>query len=808
MNELLIILLALSANAFSQTAPQSADDTVVTSPGTTIIDSQGNVWALTSGGQVSENGTVISSTSGVDGIAYIDGSVWQIGGTTTSVLPANSVPAAPTQVSTNATLPVNGQSKQQVLSAVSTNTAIAPAPASPTPSASNPSIAPVVATAPSASNSPTSTAVSSSVSPSSSTPAASPSSATSASATPAASPSTAASPSPTTASAPASSGSTATAQPSLPATTILGQGCFNARAPSGTDPVTGISGYLPWGGPAAKGDGQTDDTNALNACFAAAGTNTFGNYYIPSGTYLCSGQLNEWTTFKGHIFGEPSNRPTLELKANSGASGVFLYIGMPFSAGSTNNSFEWYEHDFNVTVDSGNTGITAAVGIASAQAQSLRNMVITRNDSSGYCLESGDNNTGDLATNGDGGGGSGGGGGTVANVVTQGGSAAALINDAEIAYRGCTFNGPVTTSGGWTYNFINCVFNGAVTVGGLYNGFINCTLQGTPAGGAAWDLQNCTVNGALVSQQSSADVYCNGNNESGTSTNLNTLPGIVSPFPEPALPEPNSSCVSITQFGGSPSNGDNTEAFKSALAQSSQIYFPMGTYNFSGTLNIPAGTSIWGAATGRTSLNGGGNPAFTVNGAGTGKGVNLTRIALTNSDSSAVICQWNGDATSVLTDCNIDGQSGNGPWLVVQSGGFYMDDAWPTGNTSNPTWMQYNAQGPTYIVGVEPEHYGGQAPVMVINNAANLWVVNWETEILTGYSTPVISIANSTNINFNGTVGGGGTFPEWISIDNNSNVSLFGIGEADGPQVGCNGSMYGSGGGSLGLLQGFVTGNN
>jgi hypothetical protein len=55
----------------------SPNNTVVTTVGPTITDATGSVWAITAAAQVTLNGNVISYTSGVVEIAYVNGVVWQ-----------------------------------------------------------------------------------------------------------------------------------------------------------------------------------------------------------------------------------------------------------------------------------------------------------------------------------------------------------------------------------------------------------------------------------------------------------------------------------------------------------------------------------------------------------------------------------------------------------------------------------------------------------------------------------------------------------------------------------------------------------
>jgi hypothetical protein len=64
----------------SRLVRSSPNDTVVTTVGPTITDSIGNTWAITSGKQVSLDGSTAATnyTSGVIEIAYVSGVVWQL----------------------------------------------------------------------------------------------------------------------------------------------------------------------------------------------------------------------------------------------------------------------------------------------------------------------------------------------------------------------------------------------------------------------------------------------------------------------------------------------------------------------------------------------------------------------------------------------------------------------------------------------------------------------------------------------------------------------------------------------------------
>ncbi len=88
----------------------SANDTVVMAGSTkSLVDAAGNVWTITSGGQVGVNGTADTTTSGVTELAIVNGTIWQenasglwygktsptagwTAGTATSPLPAPTPP--------------------------------------------------------------------------------------------------------------------------------------------------------------------------------------------------------------------------------------------------------------------------------------------------------------------------------------------------------------------------------------------------------------------------------------------------------------------------------------------------------------------------------------------------------------------------------------------------------------------------------------------------------------------------------------------------------------------------------------------
>ena len=584
-------------------------------------------------------------------------------------------------------------------------------------------------------------------------------------------------------------------------TTILAQKCINVKVPSGT------GGFVAWTGTAAVGDGVTDDTAAFQAAIGSVGANTQQTaIYVPSGTYLLSAKFQ---FAQGHFFGEPSSPPTLVLKSSSGISGPFFLFSNPVN--STNNSFGFFVHDINFTIDSSNSGCTDAVQWDVAQDSSFRNSTITRADG-GNCFHETDN----TSSSGDNGGG--GGAGSVSNITcTNTGAGNALVVDdtSQVPYRQCTFNGPVQWKGYWVASFINCTFNnpganGFAGSGGDYVELINCTFTSTTT-------FSCTTNYHLentlgYTQYSSQNVYRNGTSESGTSSNLNAL--VPASFPNRSLPEPDSTCIDVTANGVSPNTGtDQGPTINTLLATHNNLFFPgaagINVYTINTTINLGPGQSIWGDSSGEngfgTTLSGSANPVINVTGAGTGNGVNIVRMLIQPSGTGTGV-KWNGDPASNLFDADIQpGYSTTStPVFLVQTGGFFMDQAWPGAFTATAdTWMQYNAQGPTYIVGVNPEHYNGDT--MIINDASRLQIRSWEVEY-TG-SEPAIPITDSGDITLSGALQGGNIPTTFISVDTHSTVSILGMdtgvdASGSGSAVTYNSSGFGA---IPVMLQGFLT---
>jgi hypothetical protein len=566
------------------------------------------------------------------------------------------------------------------------------------------------------------------------------------------------------------------------AATVLSQGARN------------VKNGAPYGGASAIGDGVHDDTQAFLDALNI-GMNVNGNaspiapIYVPPGNYLISKQLILWVP--GFMFGEPSNPPTLVLKSgsltNSSSPIPFVvtlssYNHRPYDTNwnvanapgfaSTNNTFHYDLLNINFTVQSNNPGCSDVVLWQTAQRVSFRNSIMSREDSVNNCYRQ-DNN---------------GGGGTMQNLTCNGGANAAVIsNTSQAFYRGCTFNGPVLYNGYWVTSFLACRFNnpggkGFTCGGGAWFGMDDCTFtSGTPfnPGGRAYHLENTTLSPGQIVQLTSDSVYYNGVSTSGSSTILNSaVRG--SACPNPPLPQPTSACVNVKSFGAKGDGStDDTAAILAAYANDNEVYFPPGNYITSRTITLDAGKKMFGAgATAFSQITGSSNPVINTTGNGTGIGVIMENIGIANGPATGSCMTWNADPASQIVSCQfqqVNATAKSPPRVLFQSGGAIWDESWvpsDSPNGSQPTCFVVSCAGPLFLYAVAPEHYSG--PVIIINNAKNLWAKQLQYEYTTDQSLSQINqITNSTNINITGAIVGGATAPAVFNISD-STCNIFG----------------------------------
>ncbi|PWY88961.1 exo-1,3-beta-D-glucanase [Aspergillus heteromorphus CBS 117.55] len=145
----------------------------------------------------------------------------------------------------------------------------------------------------------------------------------------------------------------------------------------------------------AKGDGVTDDTDAINAAIAYGGSceegcessSVKGTFiYFPPGTYLISSPIN--ASYYSQLVGNPNDLPTIKTSPSFiGLGAIQSDVYIP-----NDNGDEWYveQSNFyrqvrNLIIDIHDTTTAYAAGLhwQVAQATSLTNVYITASDASG-----------------------------------------------------------------------------------------------------------------------------------------------------------------------------------------------------------------------------------------------------------------------------------------------------------------------------------------------------------------------------------------------------------------------------------------
>jgi hypothetical protein len=129
----------------------------------------------------------------------------------------------------------------------------------------------------------------------------------------------------------------------------------------------------------AKGDGVTDDTNAIQQAMKVAGLNKAA--YLPNGTYLISSSL-KWPARSGFLQGQSRENTIIKLKNKSagfGDSSNPQPMITTFEGQSTNTAFRNAIYDLTVDVGSGNAG---AIGIRflNSNEGGIRNVTIQSSD--------------------------------------------------------------------------------------------------------------------------------------------------------------------------------------------------------------------------------------------------------------------------------------------------------------------------------------------------------------------------------------------------------------------------------------------
>ncbi|KAF3933080.1 hypothetical protein ABW20_dc0108991 [Dactylellina cionopaga] len=215
----------------------------------------------------------------------------------------------------------------------------------------------------------------------------------------------------------------------------------------------------------AKGDGATDDSDAINAAIQAGGrcmkgcdssTTQPGLIYFPSGTYLITKPII--AVYYSQLVGDAASPPT--IKAAASFSGIAVIDSDPYESDGSN----WYTNQNNffravrnfvidLTATQAGTGIHWQV----AQASSLINIKFEmgNTDSQGIFMDNGS-------------------GGFMSDLTFKGGKLGAFLGNQQFTTRNFVFDGVKTAmvlnwNWGWTFKSLdikNCGVGIDMTAGG------------------------------------------------------------------------------------------------------------------------------------------------------------------------------------------------------------------------------------------------------------------------------------------------------------------------------------------------------
>ncbi|KAK0615735.1 pectate lyase superfamily protein-domain-containing protein [Bombardia bombarda] len=399
----------------------------------------------------------------------------------------------------------------------------------------------------------------------------------------------------------------------------------------------------------AKGDGVTDDTNAIDAAINAGNpcnqgctstTTTPALVYFPAGTYLISGSIKP--AYFTQLVGDASSPPTLKATANF--AGFGLIDGNPYYTSVLNwkavNVF--FRQVRNFVIDTTNIPPgNAATGMhwPTSQATSLQNIVFNMPSTSdvvhvGLFMEEGS-------------------GGFLTDLTFNGGATGASMGNQQYTMRNLKFNNCKTAiiqlwNWGWTYfglSINNCQVGIDISAGGpgsIQTGSVTLidssltnvgvgvltawTTGSTPETGGSLILENIALsnvpvavkgpNGTMLSGSTGAvTITAWGNGHSYTPSGPSEWSGTVTANPRPAAllangryyarskPQyetlPASSFVSARSAGarGDGATDDTAalqNAINSAVAAGKVLFLDYGLYRVTSTISIPPGAKIVG----------------------------------------------------------------------------------------------------------------------------------------------------------------------------------------------------------------------
>lgn len=398
----------------------------------------------------------------------------------------------------------------------------------------------------------------------------------------------------------------------------------------------------------AKGDGTTDDTQAINNAISSGGrcglgcnstTTTPAIVYFPPGKYLVSKPIVQY--YYTQLIGDAVTPPT--ITASSGFVGIAVIDSDPYENGGANwytNQNNFFRQVRNFVIDLTQMPMSQGAGIhwQVAQATSLQNIIFNMVKGGGQANKQ----QGIFMDNGS--------GGWMSDLTFNGGGYGAFFGNQQFTTRNLVFNGCQTAiymNWNWLWslkslNIQNCAIGidmsnnpSNQTVGSviLQDSKITNTPIGiktaysksgnVPVGGGALIIDNVDFTGSATAVQgTSGSVLAGGSvvkswgqgrqyhGTSGSSAQQaltapskpSALLGSSGNIAERSKPQyvntPASSFVDVKSKGAKgDGTTDDTQAIQNAmntLPAGSILYFPHGAYIISSTVNVPSNIKIVG----------------------------------------------------------------------------------------------------------------------------------------------------------------------------------------------------------------------
>ncbi|KAF2125602.1 glycoside hydrolase family 55 protein [Dothidotthia symphoricarpi CBS 119687] len=404
----------------------------------------------------------------------------------------------------------------------------------------------------------------------------------------------------------------------------------------------------------AKGDGTTDDTEAINRAASegnrcgqgCAGTSTLGALvYFPPGTYLVSEPIIQY--YYTQFVGNPNDRPV--MKADREFRGIAIFDTDPYIPGA--NGAQWYinQNQFfrqirNFVLDmrdmkpmnydeNGQGHVPVGIHWQVAQATSLQNIKIQMRDDG---EDSAKTAIGIFTENGS--------GGFISDLEFAGGYIGYQAGSQQFTIRNLNFTKvtsaiQVTWTWGMTWQQItvdNCTIGFNITgktpdssgngqgVGSLAiidSSFTNTdySIGMQPLNGA--DPPELVLDNVFFSKTSKSvgvigkdgEIYLKGPGSEDDVTikswalgtryasrdgKHEVTHGLVSPAPDKPsnLTDTRADWIVLTDQGvANDGTGDQTDAINKALSGGRMVYFPAGIYQVKGTVNIPTKSVVVGS---------------------------------------------------------------------------------------------------------------------------------------------------------------------------------------------------------------------